>query len=206
MDKKVCRNDVTIAGVVISNPNYSHISRGTTYYTMSIAVKRNSGTDDIIPVCFTETVLDPNCDYEGRFFKIYGEYHSREKFYGGKSHLSLSVYADEVQEIKPVYLNNTEIEGVVCKPAYLKVKPSGTRVSEVMISVRRSFGGSSYIPCILWNAAADRSVEFNPGDRMLFNGRIQSRNYEKKFDDGTSETRTAYELSVFHFDKIEENI
>jgi hypothetical protein len=34
------------------------------------------------------------------------------------------------------------------------------------------------------------------GEKIKIWGRIQSRLYEKKFEDGTSETRRAYEVSV----------
>ena len=34
------------------------------------------------------------------------------------------------------------------------------------------------------------------GTEVKITGRIQSRTYEKKFEDGTSETRVAYEVSI----------
>lgn len=205
MAKEPCRNNVTIAGLVVSNPQYSHSSRrGTTYYKLMLAVKRKSGTDDVIPVSFSEDVLDPNDDYEGRYLRFCGEYRSRNKFYGGKNHLVLAVYADNAEVSEEEYVNDIEIDGFVCRPTIFKQKPSGKKVAEVMIAANRSYGGTSYIPCILWNNAAEMANGFEVGDRFAFRGRIQSRNYNKKFEDGTSETRTAYELSVFHFEKIEE--
>ena len=34
------------------------------------------------------------------------------------------------------------------------------------------------------------------GTEVKITGRVQSRNYEKKFPDGTVETRVAYEVSI----------
>ena len=47
----------------------------------------------------------------------------------------------------------------------------------------------------------------NVGEKIKIWGRIQSRLYEKKFEDGTSETRRAYEVSVskMEIEKQEEN-
>ena len=39
------------------------------------------------------------------------------------------------------------------------------------------------------------------GTKIYIEGRIQSREYKKKFDDGTSEVRKAFEVSVL---KLEE--
>ena len=35
-------------------------------------------------------------------------------------------------------------------------------------------------------------------------GRVQSRNYEKKFEDGTTQTRTAYEVSISSLEIVNE--
>ena len=34
------------------------------------------------------------------------------------------------------------------------------------------------------------------GTEVKITGRVQSRNYEKKFEDGTTQTRVAYEVSI----------
>lgn len=40
------------------------------------------------------------------------------------------------------------------------------------------------------------------GTKLAIEGRIQSREYRKKFDDGTSEMRKAYEVSVVKLEEI----
>ena len=42
------------------------------------------------------------------------------------------------------------------------------------------------------------------GTEVKLVGRVQSRTYEKKFEDGTSETRIAYEVSVGSLEIINE--
>ena len=41
------------------------------------------------------------------------------------------------------------------------------------------------------------------GTEIKVEGRIQSRTYEKKYEDGTSEIKTAYELSVSKAELVE---
>ena len=43
------------------------------------------------------------------------------------------------------------------------------------------------------------------GAQVKIVGRVQSRQYEKKHEDGTVETRVAYEVSVGSLEVIEEN-
>ena len=43
------------------------------------------------------------------------------------------------------------------------------------------------------------------GTEVKITGRVQSRNYEKKFEDGTTQTRVAYEVSVGSLEIIDEN-
>lgn len=45
----------------------------------------------------------------------------------------------------------------------------------------------------------------NVGDRVRIHGRIQSREYNKKVDENTYETRTAYEISANRIDYQFEN-
>lgn len=65
-----------------------------------------------------------------------------------------------------------------------------------MLAVNRAYNKSDYIPCIAWGRNARFCQNMSVGERIKIWGRIQSRLYEKKFEDGTSETRRAYEVSI----------
>ena len=41
-------------------------------------------------------------------------------------------------------------------------------------------------------------------NKVKITGRVQSRNYEKKLADGTTETRTAYEVSISSLEIVNE--
>ena len=42
------------------------------------------------------------------------------------------------------------------------------------------------------------------GTEVKITGRVQSRNYEKKFEDGTTQTRVAYEVSIASMEVVNE--
>ena len=56
---------------------------------------------------------------------------------------------------------------------------------------------------LLRNARFCQDIEV--GAQVKIVGRVQSRQYEKKHEDGTVETRVAYEVSVGSLEVIEEN-
>ena len=72
-----------------------------------------------------------------------------------------------------------------------------------MIAVNRMYNKSDYIPCIAWGRNANYAETLGVGTRIYIEGRIQSREYKKKLEDGTSEIRKAFEVSGL---KLEEDI
>lgn len=64
-----------------------------------------------------------------------------------------------------------------------------------MIAVNRSFGRSSYIPCILWGRNARKTANLEIGQKLKLQGRIQSKKYKKKYP-GKSTIKEAYEVSI----------
>ena len=65
----------------------------------------------------------------------------------------------------------------------------------MIVAVNRGYR-SDYIPCIAWGRNARMVKDFEVGTKIDIKGRVQSREYVKRFDDGTQETRTAYEISI----------
>ena len=117
----------------------------------------------------------------------------------------LSVFVREIERVVNDYdeENEIEIDGFVCKDPVYRKTPLGREIADVLIAVNRSYGKSDYIPCICWGRNAVYASGLPVGAHLKLMGRIQSRNYTKRYPDGTEETRTAYEVSV---SKIEEEI
>ena len=54
------------------------------------------------------------------------------------------------------------------------------------LAVNRSYNKSDYIPCIAWGRNAKFCETVAVGTEIKVVGRVQSRQYEKKHEDGTS--------------------
>ena len=90
----------------------------------------------------------------------------------------------------------------------LKIKPESRDTEKYYIvkrswtsAVNRAYNNSDYIPCILWGRNAKFCQNLAIGTNVKLEGRIQAREYEKKYEDGTAEKRVAYEVSVSKFEE-----
>ena len=72
-----------------------------------------------------------------------------------------------------------------------------------MLAVNRAYSKSDYIPCIAWGRTARFCENMEVGTEVKIVGRVQSRQYEKKHEDGTIENKVAYEVSVGSLEVIE---
>ena len=79
----------------------------------------------------------------------------------------------------------------MCKPPIKRTSPLGRDICDLMIAVNRMYNKSDYIPCIAWGRNANYADNLKVGTKVYLEGRIQSREYKKKFEDGTSEIRKA---------------
>ena len=72
-----------------------------------------------------------------------------------------------------------------------------------MLAVNRAYNKSDYIPCIAWGRNARFCENMEVGTEVKVVGRVQSRIYEKKFEDGRVEQRVAYEISIGNLEVID---
>lgn len=70
-----------------------------------------------------------------------------------------------------------------------------------MLAVNRMYNKSDYIPCIAWGRNAAYGGELGVGCKLAVEGRIQSREYKKRDDEGNVSVKVAYEVSII---KMEE--
>ena len=72
----------------------------------------------------------------------------------------------------------------------------------VLLAVNRRYGRADYLPCIAWGGLAQRCAGLEVGDGVRLAGRLQSRSYTK-VEDGVSQQRVAYEVSVMKLEPVE---
>ena len=196
MTANLQNNSVTISGVVMGEPTYSHEIYGEKFYEVTLAVKRLSGMDDYLPISVSEHLLS-DVFTEGQMVTVAGQFRSYNKTVGDKSKLMLTVFARDVLPFDETINPNTlELTGYICKPPIYRTTPFNREICDVLVAVNRQYNKSDYIPCIVWGRNARFAGSLAVGEHINVVGRVQSRNYQKKLPDDTVVTRTAYEVSV----------
>ena len=117
-----------------------------------------------------------------------------------KNRLVLTVFAKDIIDYKEEQEENVSNEvvlnGYVCKKPIYRKTPFGREISDILLAVNRAYNKSDYIPCIAWGRNARFCENMEVGTEVKIVGRVQSRTYEKKFEDGRTEQRVAYEVSI----------
>lgn len=206
--KNAKNNKVTVGGKVVGGLTYSHEVYGEKFYLIHISICRLSSVYDVIPIMVSERLMDLEKDYTDFTILVTGQFRSYNKQEGSRNRLILSVFAREIslledvgEEQNPNYIS---MDGYVCKKPVYRKTPLGREIADVMLAVNRPYGKSDYIPCICWGRNARFAEQFEVGTHVKISGRIQSREYQKKLEDGTIETRTTYEVSASKVELVEE--
>ena len=100
--------------------------------------------------------------------------------------------------------NEVVLIGFVCKKPIYTQTPFGREIADLLLAVNRAYNKSDYIPTIAWGRNARFCQNLEVGAQVKIVGRVQSRQYEKKYEDGTSEMKVAYEVSICSLELINE--
>lgn len=193
-------NVVTICGKIVSSLQFSHEVYGEGFYYFMVDVPRLSDSYDKIPVTVSERLIAKQKLEIGKFIEVEGQFRSYNSFTGEGNRLILTVFAREINFIEDesriknpnqIYLN-----GYICKRPIYRTTPFGREITDLLIAVNRPYNKSDYIPCIAWGRNARYSENLEIGRNVKVWGRIQSREYQKKLENGEVINKIAYEISV----------
>lgn len=206
-------NHLVLIGKVCSEKTFSHEIYGEKFYIFDLEVPRLSKAVDVIPITVSERLIT-NIDIEvGKELAIEGQFRSYNSYENEKNRLILTVFAKDISEVveeetseeeeKKKVSNEVTLIGYVCKKPIYRQTPFDREIADILLAVNRAYNKSDYIPCIAWGRNARFCQNIEVGTEVKILGRVQSRKYEKKFEDGTSETRVAYEVSVSSMEIID---
>ena len=202
-------NHLVLVGKIVSDKSYSHEIYGEKFYVFNLEVVRLSSTVDIIPITISERLLTGMELTVGKKVSVEGQFRSYNNYENERNRLILTVFAKEIIEVsedeKDDITNEVTLVGYVCKKPVYRQTPFGREIADVLLAVNRAYNKSDYIPCIAWGRNARFCQNIEVGTEVKIVGRVQSRTYEKKFEDGTVETRVAYEVSVASMEVPSEN-
>lgn len=195
MKNEKSTNTVYLQGRVGSAVEYSHDLYGERFYEFKLSVPRLSEHLDVIPITASEALVAGLQADE--LIAVSGQFRSFNRPDGERSRLILSVFAREItQPQAEVNPNAAELIGYICKPPIYRTTPFNREICDVLLAVNRAYSKSDYIPCIAWGKNARLIKNAPVGQKMCVAGRIQSRQYTKRLDNGETELRTAYEFSI----------
>lgn len=207
-------NQLVLIGKVTSEKRFSHEIYGEKFYIFDLSVPRLSGNADNIPITISERLLVEEDLEIGKNVIIEGQFRSYNSYENEKNRLVLTVFAKEIkfgnedeEEFKPSKENSSNeviLDGFICKKPIYRKTPFGREIADVLLAVNRAYNKSDYIPCIAWGRNARFCENIPVGTEVKIIGRVQSRQYEKKYEDGTSEIRIAYEVSVASLEVIDQ--
>ena len=208
-------NHIILVGKVTSDKVFSHEVYGERFYVFKMEIPRLSGTSDIIPITISERLLNEDLKI-GEKIVVKGQFRSYNTYIDNKNRLILTVFAKDVitedhfteeqEELEKQNVSNEVIlNGYICKAPIYRQTPFKREIADILLAVNRAYNKSDYIPCIAWgrNARYCQNVEVGTCVRIV--GRVQSRLYEKKHEDGTVEERVAYEVSIGSMEIVNEN-
>ena len=187
-------NRIRIAGS-IKDIKHSHECMGEVFNSFSIESCRTSGVVDKLN-CIAPNILVKGL-VEGGSYELLGQIRTRNVDTDGKHKLEIFIFVTEINEYSGKDINEVELVGTICKPPIYRETPLGREVCDLLLATNRERSWKSdYLPCVVWGRTALRMSDEEVGKTYKAAGRLQSREYSKKLDDDTIETRTAYEVSL----------
>lgn len=222
MDTNYLENNyLTLVGKVTSEKQFSHEIYGERFFTFDLSIPRLSGNADIIPVTVSERLLTDDMMTMGTKLLIKGQFRSYNSYENEKNKLILTVFAKDIEKLedetensessevnefvkKDMVTNEVVLIGYICKKPIYRQTPFGREIADILLAVNRAYNKSDYIPSIAWGRNAKFCQNLEVGTEVKIVGRIQSRNYEKKYEDGTVVKKVAYEVSIGSLEVIKD--
>ena len=208
-------NYLTLVGKVTGDKEFSHEIYGERFYIFKLSIARLSGNADIIPITVSERLINDDMLKEGNKLLVKGQFRSYNSYENEKNKLILTVFAKDIVELKDEeedsefvkkdgVTNEVVLIGNICKKPIYRQTPFGREIADLLLAVNRAYNKSDYIPSIAWGRNARFSQTLEVGTKVKVVGRVESREYEKKYDDGRVETKIAYEVSIGSLEVVEE--
>lgn len=210
-------NVVGLAGTAAVAPMpYNNIYGRSGVYALWLDIVRDSGVIDRVLVLFQEDKVDGDTfdalpgDYmetgglaalikEGSRVEVTGAIQTYKDIATGRTQLFVWAYRVEAEgHYTGQEFNNVYITGEVAKVPVYRETPKGRRITDITLRIPSEFaqGFYSYIPCITWERIADRAQWLEENTTVYLEGRLQSRDYVKRYQDGRAELLTTWEVSV----------
>ena len=206
-------NLIELRGRIAGEFSISHEVYGEGFYNFTVEAPRLSEASDFLPVTISERLIDGMDLKPGTMVDIAGQVRSYNNYVqeANKNRLIITVFAREIEVLADEDIinknpNSVCLSGFICKKPVFRQTPFGREIADILLAVNRSYNKSDYVPCICWGRNAKFASTLEVSDNVKISGRLQSRIYQKKYEDGTAEDKTAYEISVSKIEFVNKDI
>ncbi len=203
-------NNINLIGKVVSDYEFNHEVYGEGFYSFFIETNRLSNSTDTLPVTISERLINNDILKKGNMVEISGQIRSYNNYSENKNRLILTVFVREIKEVdlstQNKNPNQVTLNGYICKKPIYRTTPFGREITDILLAVNRAYNKSDYIPCISWGRNAVFSNRLEVGENLLISGRMQSRIYQKKLENGETFEKTAYEVSISKIEVLPKQI
>lgn len=198
--EKIETNSAHLIGKIQGGLTFNHEKCGERFYTTKLEVKRLSDKTDIIPMMISDRLINVLEDYDGQTVDVTGQFRSYNRLDGLRNKLMLSMFAREIRLIEEftdyTKVNHVFLDGYICSPPVYRKTPLGRQITDILLAVNRAYNKSDYIPCVTWGRNALYASGLEIGTHLQIEGRIQSREYQKRISETETEKRVAIEISA----------
>lgn len=197
-------NSCYLHGQITKELGFGFERDGEVFFDTEIKTERTSGTEDRIPLTIPKRIVEGSLEV-GSTITVLGQLRSWNVYEGEKRKLKLSVFVTEFLAEHTIEETNViAIKGYVGRNAAIRYTPFGRKITDLLLSVPRKYKKNDHIPAIAWGANAVFADTFKSGEKIALRGRIQSREYTKRTEDGEEVVLTAYEVSASELSIIDE--
>ena len=194
-------NKIILKGITVSELQECQEKFGEDYLQIDLKCNRFSKGEDTLKVYFQRDMSGLHLLKEGIKLSLTGKIciHSLYNEKTRKNYTITFVICEKFNlctemDKNESDMNEVKLEGVICKKPTFRITTAGTALATIILRVAY-MENTSYIPCIFWQNNANQIAEFPAGTTVEIIGRLQSRNYVKKYDD-KEVVKTTYEVSV----------
>ena len=186
---------------------FSHEIFGEKFFNAKIKINRLSESYDILPLTVSERLLQDIDIKSNNKVNVIGQLRSYNKNIDNRNRLVLTVFVREIKQVEDENKdpNSIFLDGYICKEPIYRKTPLGREITDLLVAINRPYNKSDYIPSIVWGRNAKFAKTLKVGDRIQMWGRVQSREYEKKVENGEAIKKVAYEVSISKIKKLSEN-
>lgn len=196
------KNWGVLTGKVLSIEHSHYNAQHRPWYKVTLRINRKTeGKYDDLPVLVPGWMITEKNVERDNIIKVEGEVRSYTNHHGGWQKRQIMLYTRYLQVMAndSEHQNHVHLDGNIYRVLEKRITPATNRRLIIFsLNVKRDIEPYWHdgIYCIAWGIGADMIESFGVGKNVKIEGRMNSRNFNKKHSDGTITSELTYEISV----------